>query len=122
MTVEEMSPAGQGKLIQALEPQLARQLKKPATLATRQVRRAGEWGMVWADLRSANGDAPLDYSDTHLAQAAEAGAVAHRCLALLRWMDPSWAVIELLVGPASMVWKTWPRQYGLPATLFQALD
>lgn len=75
----------------------------------------------WAFLQSTlqqPGGAPLDYSGTPFAEAAEHGVVSDVYVALLQQEGGGWQVRAEALGPTDLAWAGWDAQYGAPAAIF----
>ncbi|MGY0504589.1 hypothetical protein [Luteimonas sp. e5] len=96
-------------------------LGKPVQFMVRVLRVSGDWALLHADMREADGTR-LGFSDTPLADAARAGGVSNAYMALLRRDEDGWRVVESALGPTDVAWLAWARQHDAPEALFSPQD
>jgi len=93
-------------------------LGKPVLFKVRQLRSAGRWAFLLADMEERSG-APLSYAGTPRADAAAHGMVSHAYAALLRQEAKGWTVVAHAIGPTDVAWENWSEDYGAPESLFR---
>ncbi|QJU59883.1 hypothetical protein HL653_20960 [Sphingomonas sp. AP4-R1] len=104
-------------LLDAARAPVAQALGKPVLFKVRQLRAAGRWAFLLADMEERDGK-PLSYAGTSRAEAATHGMVSRAYAALLRRDGESWRVIDSAIGPTDVAWATWPADHGAPDALF----
>lgn len=96
-----------------------KKLGKPVTLDVRQLQSLDDWAFLRAYMTGSHGEA-LSYEGTSYADSAAAGGVSQTYVALLRQQHGAWKIVVDRVGPTDVIWETWSKDYGAPATLFES--
>ena len=104
-------------LLDAARAPVAQALGKPILFKVRQLRTAGRWAFLLADMEE-RGGAPLSYAGTPQAEAAEQGMMSRVYAALLRKDGAVWTVVDHAIGPTDVAWEGWGAKYGAPHALF----
>jgi hypothetical protein len=114
---EVHDPALRSALLDAARAPVAQALGKPVLFKVRQLRAAGRWAFLLADMEE-KGGAPLSYAGTSRAEAAAQGMVSRAYAALLQREGDHWKVVDSAIGPTDVAWEGWPAKYGAPDALF----
>jgi hypothetical protein len=117
----DLSLAEQRTLTQTVAQAAAAQLKlshEALRLAPDHTRRSGDWVFLKADMRNLAGQ-PFNFAGTDLYQAAQAGILSNRCVALLHLENGVWKLVDMAVGPTDVAWENWPAKHKAPAELFK---
>ena len=104
-------------LLDTVRAPLEKRLHQPVMFVVDQLRVAGDWAFVEAQMQNAGGKT-LSYAGTEFEAAAQAGVKSDIYAALLQRHGAQWTVKAEAIGPTDVAWATWAQTYGAPASVF----
>jgi hypothetical protein len=110
-------PVERAAILDAARAPVAAALRMPVLFRVGQLRWAGDWAFLLADMEE-RGGAPLDYRDTPMSGPAAQRYLSRRYAALLRRTGDHWTVIEKAIGPGDVAWAGWAKRHGAPEAIF----
>ncbi len=109
-------------VLDALRPEIARDLGQPVQFVVRALRVQGDWAFAHVVPQTTTGDA-IDLTRTRHAERLRAGMLdGPDVYALLQRAGSAWRVRDFVVGPTDVAYLAWPDAHGAPPALFEATD
>ena len=109
-------------VLDALRPEIARDLGQPVQFVVRALRVQGDWAFAHVVPQTTAGDA-IDLTRTRHAERLRAGMLdGPDVYALLQRTGSAWRVRDFVVGPTDVAYLAWPDAHGAPPALFEVTD